>query len=190
MEFVTDIWGRCKCGMVKYKVKRVPNEIANCHCITCQNLHQRPFVSFAKYNLNEVIIINKENLALYQSSDRASRIYCKHCKIILLMIYKNSSNAWINIETIDLDTNKIKHYDIYTDSAIVDLPCDKMRVIGFNNIVAKLLNDDIENVFIEPQFQHLANLKNIIMTFQGKDGNKYLTLVKYDNVMQQIFPPD
>ena len=111
--------GQCNCGRVKYKVPYAPQEIANCHCTICQSLHNKPFVSFAKYNINDVIFIGRENLIMIPSSERASRGYCRICNTLLFMLYKNSQSVWIHTGTFNFNVDTIKHYNIYTDTAVV-----------------------------------------------------------------------
>ena len=113
--------GSCKCNNVRYIVSYIPKEIANCYCTICQTLHQQPFVRFAKYNINEVQITEKQNLMLVKSSERAQRAFCKNCNTLLFMYYNNSSFVWMVVETFNFDTRSIEHYNIYTDTAIVDI---------------------------------------------------------------------
>ena len=110
--------GECLCSKIKYTVPHKPTEIANCHCTICQKLHKKPFVSFAKYNVKEVIIANKESLNCVRSSDRASRYYCYECNTYLFMYYDNSENVWMNTDTFKFTTSPVNHYDIYTDTAV------------------------------------------------------------------------
>ena len=118
MSSFVEYCGKCQCGKINYTVPYEPEAIANCHCTICQKLHNKPFVSFAKYNTREVIIKGKENLNWHRSSTRASRGYCNTCRTLFLMYYDDSENIWINTDTFNFRTYFIEHYDIYTDTAV------------------------------------------------------------------------
>ena len=113
--------GSCKCNSIKYTLPNEPEEIANCHCTICQRLHDKPFVSFAKYNINEVLFTGKKYFKYIRSSERASRGYCSICNTFLFMRYKKSENIWMNTDTFNFDVSSIEHYNIYTDTAVVDI---------------------------------------------------------------------
>lgn len=111
--------GQCQCSRIKYSLPYQPKEIANCHCTICQRLHNKPFASFAKYDINNVIFIGNENLNVVRSSERASRAYCRICNTFLFMYYDKSQSIWMNTDTFNFDTSSIEHYDIYTDTAVI-----------------------------------------------------------------------
>jgi hypothetical protein len=113
--------GQCQCGEVQYTVPYLPKEIANCHCTICQRLHKRPFVSFAKYNVCDIMIEGGGNIRSINSSERALRGYCQICNTILFMYYNDSENIWMNADTFNFDTSSIDHYNIYTDTAVVKI---------------------------------------------------------------------
>ena len=105
--------GKCKCGSITYTVPHLPREIANCYCSICQQLHDKPFMSFAKYNINEIIFTDRENLLMIRSSDHASRGYCNLCNSPLFMYYDQSQNIWIVIDSLNDNCELIEHYDIH-----------------------------------------------------------------------------
>lgn len=116
--------GSCFCHKIEYKIKNKPIEIANCHCNLCKNIHNKNFVGFAKYIVNEVefIIDNKaitnnildsKYLKKIKSSKRAARYMCALCKQILFMYYYNSENIWLVVSTFKFSTDNIECYDIY-----------------------------------------------------------------------------
>ena len=111
--------GKCDCGKVKYKLPRKPREIANCHCTICQTLHHQPYVSFAKYDAEDVNYVGVDHIVNIASSERASRGYCTLCKKLIYMYYNGSDNIWMNADTFNFNTDRIKHYNIYTDTAVV-----------------------------------------------------------------------
>ena len=65
--------GKCQCERVTYTIPNKPKEIANCHCTICQKLHKTPFVSFAKYDINDIKFTDKKNLTVIKSSEHATR---------------------------------------------------------------------------------------------------------------------
>ena len=103
--------GKCECSNIKYVLPFLPKEIANCHCTICQSLHQKPYVSFAKYHINEVTF--EGQLMAIPSSERANRIYCQKCHSLIYMHYAQSENIWISTDTFMFGTNTIEKYDIY-----------------------------------------------------------------------------
>lgn len=113
--------GECGCGYVKYKLPYKPKEIANCHCTICQTLHDQLYVSFAKYDAEDVNFTGVNFIVNISSSERASRGYCSNCDTLLYMHYNFSDNIWMNAYTFNFNTDRIKHYDIYTDTAVVPL---------------------------------------------------------------------
>ena len=105
--------GQCQCGAIKYKLKCIPIEIANCYCTICQKLHQTKFVSFARYLKKDIPFVKKENLIKNRTSNRATRSYCKKCGTYLFMHYNLSDNIWLYTNTFNFSTDMIEHYGIY-----------------------------------------------------------------------------
>lgn len=74
--------------------------------------------SFAKYDNNDVIFKVKKaaNIGFYVSSNRAQRGYCIKCGTYLFMIYHNSNNIWLYVDTFNFDSTSIDRYDIYLNN--------------------------------------------------------------------------
>ena len=105
--------GKCKCGSITYTVPHLPHEIADCYCSICQRLHNKTFMSFAKYDINKIIFTGRENLLMIPTSDHASRGYCNLCDSPLFMHYDQSQNIWIVIDSLSDNCESIEHYDIH-----------------------------------------------------------------------------
>lgn len=105
------------------------------------------------------------------------------------MKYKKSENIWINVDTLNFNTKEIEHYNIYTDTAVVDLPCDNVFYVGFETIADKLNEDENNQIMMDPKLQHLATEGNIIVTIIDQEGNKYVSNVNYDEETNEIYPP-
>lgn len=111
-----NLGGSCKCGKIMFILKSIPNEIANCHCTICQKLHGLSFVGFAKYLKEDVCFTNVDYLKTVRTSNRATRNMCKKCSTFLFMHYNFSENIWLCVDTFNFDTDKVEHYDIYTNT--------------------------------------------------------------------------
>jgi len=119
--------GSCTCGKIKFGFEFEPIEFARCHCSICKKLHQKPYVSYAKYAINEtslsingtfsnikkIIIDGCDNFEIIKSSMQAKRLACNKCHDILLMYYHNSENIWIVTDIFEFKKDHIPYYDIY-----------------------------------------------------------------------------
>ena len=181
--------GSCQCGRVQYSVPYLPKEIANCHCTICHRLHRLPFVQFAKYPIKEVYFQSQEFIQIVKSSERAVRGQCSYCQTYIFMYYNQSESIWLVADTMRFDTSKIPKYNIYTDTAIIELSCNNIRLVNFRELTEILSREVPINILINPKLQHLARPENMILSFYTKDGPILISEVKYNPENQTISPP-
>lgn len=103
---------QCSCKDVNFIVPELPKDIANCHCTICKNLNNKQFISFARYNKND-IQLDFTKFAIFESSNRAKRYKCNNCNDWICMIYNNSDNIWIVADRFMFTCKDIETYDIY-----------------------------------------------------------------------------
>jgi hypothetical protein len=108
--------GCCKCNSIKYTVKYLPQEIADCHCSICQNLHGHPFVSFAKFPIKDIFFNSTNNFKKIKLTNKAIRVACVECDSILFMHYIKSKFIWLVCDTFNFDVKNIEHYDIFLNN--------------------------------------------------------------------------
>lgn len=183
--------GRCNCERVKYTLPYKPDEIAYCHCTICQSTHCMPFVRFAKYDIDDVLFTGTKHIEKIPSSKKAARSYCKVCDTLLFMHYKNSDNIWINADTFLFNSNDVEHYDIYTDTSLIDLSYNTFWVT-YNKIASILAKDHDELLVLDinPKLQQFASQGNVILTVIDEDNtNVYMAHVYYDEETNDISEP-
>ena len=71
-----DSTGRCLCGAVTFKAKKVDPHLHACHCTMCRTWCGGPNLSVG---VEAVEFAGEANITAYASSDWAERGFCKAC---------------------------------------------------------------------------------------------------------------
>lgn len=69
--------GHCLCGKVTVCLEEKPAKIDACHCDSCRRWGSGPF--FTLGSTREVTIEGDDAVAVYDSSEWASRAFCRNC---------------------------------------------------------------------------------------------------------------
>lgn len=70
--------GGCLCGAIRYRLARVPDDVAHCHCSLCRRASGAPFVTWATVSRAE-ITLTEGRPAWFRSTPRARRGFCPGC---------------------------------------------------------------------------------------------------------------
>lgn len=79
---MSEYFGSCLCGEIKYKVKKPIKFVAHDHCSICRRAHGSAFVTWCgvKSEMEQFELLSgKESLQSYKSSKEAVRQFCKVC---------------------------------------------------------------------------------------------------------------
>ena len=68
--------GRCLCGAVTYEAEIAHESLSVCHCETCRKLVGGPFMAV---DVQSVTFAEGAPVGVYQSSEWATRSFCKEC---------------------------------------------------------------------------------------------------------------
>lgn len=81
--------GRCLCGAIGFEVNGPMRDVVVCHCGQCRRLHGAP-PGYSQASWENIRLTGAEELAWFQSSERARRGFCRIC---------GSSLFWEPIDT-------------------------------------------------------------------------------------------
>jgi len=72
--------GACLCKAVQYEIKMPTESCVHCHCTMCRRAHGAGYTTWATLPSKQLhILVGKDKLTHYQSSDHASREFCSTC---------------------------------------------------------------------------------------------------------------
>lgn len=86
------IEGGCLCGGVRFRLARVPTDVAHCHCRLCQRSTGAPLVTWATVPRGDLELRSGE-VAWYRSSPAARRGFCPTCGTQLFFAYDAEADA-------------------------------------------------------------------------------------------------
>lgn len=84
--------GGCLCGRVRYRLARVPTDVAHCHCRICQRSAGAAFVTWATVGRDELEVTAGEP-AWHRSSPAARRGFCPACGTQLFFAFDADADA-------------------------------------------------------------------------------------------------
>lgn len=70
--------GGCLCGAVRYRLARIPDDVAHCHCSLCRRASGAPFVTWATVTRAE-LELTAGRPTWHRSTFRARRGFCSAC---------------------------------------------------------------------------------------------------------------
>lgn len=75
-----EITGGCYCGRITYKVQLPVKWCAHCHCTQCRHTQGAPVVTWFGVDKNNFQYLSGEqDVAWFDSSEKAKRGHCIHC---------------------------------------------------------------------------------------------------------------
>lgn len=79
----------CLCGGVRLSFEYKPKSVSHCHCSMCRKFHGAAFGTYGSVARSGLVVEKGEELmSEYQSSDIASRTFCKVCGSSLFFQFK------------------------------------------------------------------------------------------------------
>ena len=70
--------GGCLCGAVRFQLFGPLRDVVNCHCGQCRRTHGN-FAAYTRVKRAAFLLVERQGLRWYPSSDRARRGFCRHC---------------------------------------------------------------------------------------------------------------
>jgi hypothetical protein len=92
--------GGCQCGAVRYALHEQPSHPHICHCRMCQKAFGSFFAPLTGV-LREKFELTRGELAIFRSSDRAERGFCRNCGTPLTFHYVGRPRIAISIGSLD-----------------------------------------------------------------------------------------
>ncbi len=112
------IKGSCLCKAIRFEADSIRGPGSACHCIMCQKSHGGPFgayVTLEGFRYTE----GEENIAVYQSSEFASRSFCKTCGSTLQFFDTRKPDIMsFAISALDGDHGAVLGTHIYVDTRV------------------------------------------------------------------------
>jgi hypothetical protein len=94
------ITGGCQCGAVRYALLEAPSRPHICHCRMCQKAFGSFFAPLTGVALDKFELTRGE-LAIFRSSDRAERGFCRNCGTPLTFHYVGRQRIAVSIGSLD-----------------------------------------------------------------------------------------
>lgn len=94
------VTGGCLCGGVRYRVRGPLRPIVYCHCGQCRRTSGH-FVAATAAPKDGLKFVADESLEWYDSSEFASRGFCKRCGSSLFWLHRAGENVSIMAGTLD-----------------------------------------------------------------------------------------
>jgi hypothetical protein len=94
------ITGGCQCGAVRYALHEAPSGPHICHCRMCQKAFGSFFAPLTGVAVDK-FELTRGALALFRSSDRAERGFCRDCGTPLTFHYVGRRRIAVSIGSLD-----------------------------------------------------------------------------------------
>ena len=126
MSEMSSVSGRCLCGAVSFTITPVPREVHACHCSMCRRWSGGPALAF---ETQSIVLTGEENITSFQSSDWASRSFCKICGTNLYSRMLHGPEIYVSAGTLDDEAGLTLAAEIFHDekpgyySFAGDRPC-------------------------------------------------------------------
>jgi hypothetical protein len=106
--------GSCLCGTVRFTINGPLREVVFCHCGQCR---KQSGLYFASTNAQDADIVMEgaDEVTWYQSSEKASRGFCKHCGSALFWKYEGLTHTSIQAGALDKPTHLKPGYHIFCE---------------------------------------------------------------------------
>ncbi|MER2604733.1 MAG: GFA family protein [Siculibacillus sp.] len=88
----TRLTGGCLCGAVRYRLARVPTDVAHCHCRLCQRSSGAAMLTWATVP-RAAFELTAAEPAWHRSSPAARRGFCPTCGTSLFFAFDAEANA-------------------------------------------------------------------------------------------------
>ena len=139
------ICGRCLCGAVKFTAQVEKAEASVCHCHMCQRWSAGPLF-VVECVPGSLRIADEENVAMYRSSEWASRGFCKTCGSVLFWRSHDGKFDAVSAGAIDDKTGLKFTSEIFIDEkpAYYDFANETKRMTGAE-FIALITGDDEES---------------------------------------------
>jgi hypothetical protein len=92
--------GGCQCGAVRYALHEQPSDPHICHCRMCQKAFGSFFAPLTGLPL-AAFELTRGALAIYVSSDKTERGFCRNCGTPLTFHYVDSPRIAVSIGSLD-----------------------------------------------------------------------------------------
>lgn len=123
---MTEVTGGCLCGAIRYVATMPVIEAGWCHCRMCQRSSGAPAQPFAIFAASGFRYVGEEP-AVYRSSERGERRFCRHCGSSLEFRTRGDPiEVSVNTGTLDDPSIAPPQLHIWTGSRVSWFKCDEM----------------------------------------------------------------
>ena len=123
----------CMCESIKYEMKGTPFSFSLCHCQMCQKFSGSAFGAFMGVKKADLKCIQGEELEqTFESSEWASRVFCKKCGSSLkYLFHQNEDSIFLSAGLFDSDLKETpkRHIFVKDRCAWLELPDDGIEKI-------------------------------------------------------------
>ena len=107
--------GACLCGAVTYEVSGALRPVRFCHCVQCRK-QSGHFFAATSAPISAISITGEDQIAWYESSQRAKRGFCRHCGSALFWRHNGFSDMSILAGSLDEPTGLTAERHIFCSS--------------------------------------------------------------------------
>ncbi len=87
---LSNLTGKCLCGVIKYEISGELGPIYNCHCSKCRRWHGAAFRTRASVTSQQFRWLSgEEKLAKFHSSENTTKWFCSVCGSNLISTYEH-----------------------------------------------------------------------------------------------------
>lgn len=98
--------GGCLCGIIRYEVDKIEDQMGHCYCSMCRKFHGAAFATFGEVlSLNFRWTSGEEHLKSYRADNGTLRQFCETCgsSLIFKAADDNGSLVQFSLGTLDTD---------------------------------------------------------------------------------------
>ncbi len=105
--------GSCLCGLIRFTVKKISQNVGACHCNICRKWGGGPLLAVDCGT--DVIFKGKENISVFNSSEWAERGFCDKCGSHLFYRLKENNQYFMPVGLFDDDKKFVFDHQVFIE---------------------------------------------------------------------------
>ncbi|MEP7077722.1 MAG: GFA family protein [Chthoniobacterales bacterium] len=120
------IEGGCLCGGVRYRLRELPKQLSDCHCLDCRRASAAPFVTWGAFRREKIEVLSGE-VGKVSHADRL-RSFARCCGTPLFF-EDDAETEWVDVTISSLDDPDAfsPEVAIWTEDRLPWVPLDPAR---------------------------------------------------------------
>ncbi len=107
--------GQCLCGIIKYEVDKIKDQMGHCHCSMCRKFHGAAFSTLGEADVKDFRwVAGEDQLKSYVAKNDSVRQFCQSCGSSMTFAASGEDNGLIEFALGTLDSD----IDIFPDAHI------------------------------------------------------------------------